>query len=89
MDVVVFQLGKNEHRHLTLAVEDRPELAVGVDHPAVLGVLQPVGLYVVPDLLGDLGAGLRRAADHRSQRGIRLNGALQGIGLRIGHVVSF
>src|SRR3712207_3764799 len=44
-----------EHADLVLAVEDRAELVVRVDHPLVVRVLQPLGLDVIPHLLDDLG----------------------------------
>jgi hypothetical protein len=47
-----------EHRHLLLSPEDRTELLVGVDKAPIDVVLQLVLLDVVPDLLGDIGAGM-------------------------------
>src|SRR4029079_14168925 len=56
-----------EHGHLVLA-EDALELVVGQDLTAVLGVLQVVGLDVLPDLAHDLAPGHRSWADYCGQR---------------------
>src|SRR4051812_30803313 len=56
-----------EHGHLVLA-EDALELVVGQDLTAVVGVLQVVGLDVVPYLAHHLAPGQRFWADHRGQR---------------------
>ena len=56
---------------LTKAMEG----GVGVDAALVLGVLQAVLLDVVPQLLDDLGARHRLAADHGGQLGAAAVGA--------------
>ena len=50
------ELGHFEHGHLILAIEYRLQLVVGDDFALVGGVLQIVGLDVIPKLLGKLGA---------------------------------
>src|SRR5687768_17562118 len=62
-EVLVHQAGHLEHRDL-VALEDGTEVLVGVDHAAVLLVLQTLPLDVRPELLGDFRAGHRAAADH-------------------------
>src|SRR5690606_5974867 len=74
LQVVVDELGHLEHRDAALATEHATELVVGVDHPTLPRVLEIVLLDVRPDLLRDLGARLRRAADDRGQIGVRLHG---------------
>jgi hypothetical protein len=73
LDVLVHQLRHLEHRYLALAAEDRLELGVGVDHPAVLRVLQLVLLDVVPHLLRELGAGQVVLADDSGELAARLD----------------
>src|SRR6266545_2774908 len=73
--VAVDQLGHLEHADGILAVEDRLELGIGPDRPLVLGILEVVGPDVVPDALGDLGARYGLGADHRGERGVRLEGS--------------
>jgi len=51
------ELGELEHADGLLAVEHGLELVVGVDLRADLLVLQVVLLDVIPELLGELGAG--------------------------------
>src|SRR5215831_6180841 len=67
LEVLVHQLRHVEHGHLRLAAEDGLELIVGVDHAAILRVLQVVLLDVLPELLGDLGARHRVRADDRRE----------------------
>src|SRR4051812_37605694 len=67
-----------ENGHLVLA-EDALELVVGQDLAAFLGVLQVMGLDVVPDLAQHLAPGQRSWADYRSQRFGRLQRPLQRV----------
>ena len=64
LEMIRDELGHLEHRHLLLAAEHRAQLLVGVDEAPIDGVLQLVLLDVVPDLLGDIGAGHRHRADN-------------------------
>src|SRR5207245_8073913 len=87
-EVLRDQLGHLEQADLLLAPEDLLERLVGVDHPAVLAVLQLVLLDVVPELLGDLrpwqrfrpdDLGEHRVGRHRlHERGARLATLLCG-----------
>ena len=52
-----------EHRDLALSTENRTEILVGVDHAAVLAVLETSPLDVMPELLRDFGARERARAD--------------------------
>src|SRR5687767_4346535 len=67
----------DEPRHLEhgdlAAAEDGTEVLVGVDHAAVLIVLQTFPLDVLPELLRDFRAWHRRAAHHRGEIGARLH----------------
>src|SRR5512132_995394 len=72
LDVLVDELGHLEHRHLALATKHWAELVVGVDHATFLLILEAVSLDVAPELLRDLGAGYRIAADHRREHRIWL-----------------
>src|SRR3954471_8434879 len=69
-----------EHGHSILA-KDLLELVVGQDLAAVLGVLQVVGLDVVPDLAHHFAPGQRFWPDHRGQRLGRLQWPLQRVRL--------
>jgi hypothetical protein len=62
--VAVDQLGHLEHRDLAF-LKIFLQLGVGVDHGPLGLVLEVVLLDVLPDLLGDLGAGQRLVADDR------------------------
>src|SRR5688572_4807269 len=73
LDVLVDELRHLEHRDLALAAEDRLQVVVGVDHAALLLVLEPLPLDVLPELLRDLRAGHLAAADDRGERGIGLH----------------
>ena len=53
LHVLVDYFGQLEHGDLVFA-KQRPELAVSIDHSAVLFVLQVVLLNIIPDLLYDL-----------------------------------
>ena len=76
-DVLVNELGHLEHADLLLAAEDGFEFVVGVDQRALLRILKPVLLDVVPELLGHLAAGHRLRADHGGEHGVRLDGLHQ------------
>jgi predicted enzyme related to lactoylglutathione lyase len=65
LEVLVDQSGHLEHRDLILPAEDDAKLVIGVDHPLVLLVLEPVGFDVVPDLLGHFAARHRLTANDR------------------------
>src|SRR4051794_24250728 len=69
-----------EHGHLVLA-EDALELVVGQNLTAVLGVLQVMGLDVVPDLAQHLAPGQWSWADYRGQRFRQLQRPLQRVRL--------
>src|SRR6476661_1481787 len=73
LDVLVDELRHLEHGNVALAAKDRLERLVGVDLPAVLGILKSLPLDVGPELLGDLGARNWRVADDGGERGIRLH----------------
>ena len=60
LEVVRYELGHFEHRHLLLAAENLLEPIVGIDQAPVDRVLKLVLLDVRPDLARDLGA--RRGA---------------------------
>src|SRR5437899_4597352 len=63
------ELGHLEHTDLLPAAEHFLEALVGVDHSPVLGILEPVLLDVVPELLRDLGSRHRLRADHLREHG--------------------
>src|ERR1700687_712420 len=70
--VFVDESGHLEHGDLT-AAEDRTEVLIGVDHAAVLRVLETFPLDVLPELLGDFRAWHRGAADYRGEITARLH----------------
>src|SRR5688572_3541520 len=78
LEVLVHELGHVEHRDLGLAAEHRLQLLVGVDHAAVVLVLQIVLLDVVPELLRHLGARDRGGANHWCKRCRRGHGLHEG-----------
>src|SRR5919107_1075172 len=47
-EILICDLGQVEHGDLTSVVKQRTELLVGVDGPAILGVLQSVPLDICP-----------------------------------------
>ena len=57
------EFGHLEHADLALAVEDRPERIVRVNHRSLFLILTSVLLDVVPEFLGELGTGNRFGAD--------------------------
>src|SRR6202008_2037474 len=59
LQVLADELRHRKHVDGALSAEHRFKLAVRVDHPPVLLVLQTVLLKVGPQLLGDLSAGHR------------------------------
>src|SRR5437899_196459 len=61
-----------EHRQLLIAVENRPQIVVGANHPAILRVLQIVFADVLPKFAHGLAARERFAShDVRQLRGRR------------------
>ena len=64
------QLGHVEHAHLSLAVEDRLEGVVGIDHAAVLFVLEAILLNVDPEFLRHFRAGQRIGTNDKRELGI-------------------
>ena len=83
-EVFVDQPGHLEHRHLVLA-EHRAQPVIGTDHALVLGVLQVVGLDVVPDLLCHFGTRTGLGTDHGGQFGtVGVRAALKAaLGVRL------
>src|SRR5262245_31949946 len=78
LHVLVDELGHLEHRDFALAAEDDFELVVRVDHAALLLILQPVPLDVLPQLLRHFGSRHRTRANHRTERGVGLHGLHEG-----------
>src|SRR5207253_10699519 len=68
LEMIRNELRHLEHRNLALAAEYGAELVVGVDESLVDGILKPVLLDVVPDLLRHFSAGKRLRADDRAER---------------------
>src|SRR6202163_5125213 len=68
LQVLAHELGHREHVDGSLAAKNRLQVIVGVDHPSVLLVLQPVLLDVGPQLLGDLGPRYRLCTNDLRQR---------------------
>src|SRR5439155_25913956 len=67
-----------EHAHLTLAVEDRPESVVGVDHGSLFLILTTVFLDVVPKFFGELGPRQRSGANNGSEFVVGLHRSHEG-----------
>src|SRR5206468_8964987 len=63
------ELGHLEHVDLALSSEDGLQGVVGIDHSAVLAVLQLVSLDIGPELLGHFGARYRLGAHYFRQHG--------------------
>src|SRR5205823_989241 len=73
--VAADELRHLEHRDFPLAAEHHAKLVVRVDHAALLGVLEPVPLDVLPQLLRHLGTGHRTAADNRGEGAVGTHGS--------------
>src|SRR3982750_1727448 len=85
LEVLVAELRHLEHRDARLATEDRLQVLVGVDLPAVLGILQVLLLDIAPELLGHFRARKRSGSDDRAElsaRGHRLHERCIGRTLR-------
>src|SRR5664280_1771090 len=65
------QLGHFEHADLGLAVKHGLQLVISIDLGLYLLVLQTVLLDVIPQFLGELGAGQRLAANNGGKDGVR------------------
>jgi hypothetical protein len=61
------QLRQLQHGDLFLPAKQGQELRIGIDHPFVLRILQPVRFNVVPNTLGNLGAWQRLVAHNGCQ----------------------
>src|SRR5437867_473659 len=75
LHVLADQLRHFEHRHLAPTSEHRAELVVCIDHAPFALVLQTIPLDVLPELLGDLGAGHRAAPNDGAEHCIGLHGS--------------
>src|SRR3989442_15731451 len=85
--VLADELGHLEHVDRALAAENGLEGGVGVDVALVLAVLQLVLLDVHPELLDDLGARQRLAADDFGELGAGGQSLHEG-GVCFGHVID-
>lgn len=72
------EFGHLEHAHLTLAIEHRPELVVGVDHDPFLLVLQTTLLDVCPKLFCKLRPRERLRTDDGRKLIVRLDRLHEG-----------
>jgi hypothetical protein len=72
------EFGHLEHADLTLAVKDRPERIVRVNHRSLFLILASVLLDVVPEFLGELGTRQRFGANDRGEFIIRLHRPHEG-----------
>ena len=77
--VLAHDAGQLEHGDLRLA-KHRQQQRIGVDGALVAGVLQALGLDVVPHLFDDLGVRHRLGANHGSQGGAGLFAGAGGLG---------
>jgi hypothetical protein len=74
-NVVRNELCHLKHRDLLFAIKDRPHWFVSVDHSLLLGVLQFVGLDIVPQPLCQFGPWERAQTNYHRQFVIWLNGS--------------
>ena len=72
------EFGHLEHADLALAVEDRPERIVRVNHRSLFLILTSVLLDVVPEFFGELGTRKRFGTNDRGEFIIRLDRAHEG-----------